>query len=145
MAKSTQFGVPVVGWLMRHVCVFPVRRFQVDPQAARYALRLLEAGEAVAVYIEGERSWNRKLQPPRRGTARLALRTAAPTVLCAISGTYDAWPRWDRRPRPAPVHIRFTPIDLPTLRGDENRLRARDTAHRIMDGLAESLAHIQDR
>ena len=140
MAKSTQFTVPGVGWLMRHLCVFPVRRFQIDPQATRHALRLLEQGEAVIVYIEGERSWNRQLQAPRPGTARLALRTAAPTVLCAISGTYDAWPRWDRRPRRARVSIRFTPpLELPTVRGRANRDLARPTAHRIMEGLARAL------
>jgi 1-acyl-sn-glycerol-3-phosphate acyltransferase len=140
MAKSTQFSVPGIGWLMRHLCVFPVRRFQVDPQAARHALRLLDRGEAVLIYIEGERSWNRQLQEPRRGTARLALRTLAPTVLCAISGTYDAWPRWDRRPKPAHVSIRFASLDIPTARGQANRDLASSTAWAITHGLADALA-----
>jgi 1-acyl-sn-glycerol-3-phosphate acyltransferase len=143
MAKSTQFTVPAIGWLMRHLCVFPVRRFQIDPQATRHALRLLDNGEAVLIYIEGERSWNRQLQDPRPGTARLALRTSAPTVLCAISGTYDAWPRWNRRPRPARVSIRFTPIDLPTVRGRANRDLAPSTARTIMAGLDSMLGRLE--
>lgn len=145
MAKSTQFTVPIIGRLMRHLCVFPVRRYQVDPQATRHALRLLDAGQAVAIYIEGERSWNRELQEPRPGTARLAMRTAAPVVLCAIDGSYDAWPRWARRPTPSTIRIRFTPLRLPTLRGQENRSRARAVASHIMDRLAADLLDLRRR
>jgi len=143
MAKSTQFANPAMRWLMRNICSFPVRRYQVDAQATRHALRLLDAGEAVAIYIEAERSWNRQLQAPRPGTARIALRTSAPTILCAISGPYDAWPRWDRHPRPCTVRIRFRPIDLPTLRGPQNRRRARETANQIMNELAVDLTELQ--
>src|SRR5690606_2244479 len=31
MAKSTQFASPFMGWMMRAVKSFPVRRYQVDP------------------------------------------------------------------------------------------------------------------
>ena len=115
MAKSTQFANPASHWIMRQLMAFPVRRFMVDPQAVRIALRRIEAGEAVGIYIEGERSWDGLLQPPRRGTIRLALKAHVPILPAAIVGAYQAWPRWDPKFRPEPIHIRFgQPFRLPS-------------------------------
>ena len=107
MAKSTQFRVPVIGPIMAHCYGFPVRRYQVDPQSVRWTLRLLGAGHPVAIYIEGERTWNGRLQAPRPGTVRLALKAGVPILPCAIAGAYDVWPRWDRQPRRGPICVRF--------------------------------------
>src|SRR5690606_30774042 len=68
MAKSTQFASPPMRWLMPRLKSFPVRRFEPDPQAVRLALRRLQEGHGVGIYIEGERSWDGRLQAPRRGT-----------------------------------------------------------------------------
>lgn len=114
MAKSTQFASPFMGWLMRAVKSFPVRRYQVDPQSVRMVLRRLEQGEPVGIYPEGERSWDGRLQEPRRGTIRLVLRAGVPIVPCTISGSYDVWPRWDRGVRRGHIRIDFgTPFRLP--------------------------------
>lgn len=116
MAKSSQFRAPVVGPLAKRLLAFPVRRFQTDPQAVRIALRRLAAGHGVAVYIEGERSWDGRLQPPRPGTVRLALKAGVPVVPCGISGAFEAWPRWSSRPQLLPIRIRFgPPIRFPQL------------------------------
>lgn len=136
MAKSTQFTDPVVGWMLRRVCSFPVRRYQVDAQAVRIALRHLERGRGVAIYIEGERTWNGRLQEPRPGTARLALRAGVPVIPCAISGTYEIWPRWARRPVRGRATIRFLPpLELPHLSGGANRAAATGAATRLMETL----------
>ncbi|MGD8277247.1 MAG: lysophospholipid acyltransferase family protein, partial [Gemmatimonadota bacterium] len=107
LAKSTSFSAPLTGPLMHRLCSFPVRRYQVDPQAVRIALRHLEAGRLVAIYIEGERSWNGRIQEPRKGTVRLALKAGVPVIPCAISGTYEVMPRWSRRIRPGPIIYHF--------------------------------------
>src|SRR5690606_29988493 len=41
MAKSTQFAAPVIGPLMTRLYSFPVRRYEIDPQAVRTVLRRL--------------------------------------------------------------------------------------------------------
>jgi 1-acyl-sn-glycerol-3-phosphate acyltransferase len=141
MAKSDQFASPVLGALMKQLHSFPVRRYQIDPQAVRYALRRLEEGEGVGIYIEGERSWDGRLQPPRLGTVRLALRAGVPIIPCAIAGSYDALPRWDHRLRLRPVTIRFgQPIALPALQHKRDReATLGEAATRIMTALAELL------
>lgn len=139
MAKSSQFRVPLVGPLMKRLLAFPVRRHRTDPQAVRIALRRLRAGHGVAVYIEGERSWDGRLQEARPGTVRLALAAGVPIVPCGISGAYAAWPRWARRPQPLPIRIRFgQPIHLPRIDDRRAREAARPAAtDRIMRALAE--------
>lgn len=138
MAKSTEFSNPVTAPLLKSLKSFPVRRFEIDPQAVRLALRYLEAGHGVGIYIEGERSWDGRLQPPRLGTLRLILKSGAPVVPCGISGAYDIWPRWGRMRRGS-VRIRFgEPLLYPAhhLRADrEGRLD--DVRESIMATIAE--------
>lgn len=141
MTKSTQFGAPFFGWLIReHLLAFPVRRYQIDPQAVRVALRRLESGAAVGVYVEGERSWDGCLQPPRLGTLRLLLKAGVPVIPCAISGSYDVWPRWDRSIRRAPVRIAFgAPVPLPKLDDRRARERGLDAAAAAIMGALRGL------
>jgi 1-acyl-sn-glycerol-3-phosphate acyltransferase len=142
MAKSTQFGAPIVRGLMTWAFVFPVRRFQTDPQSVRIVLRRLREQQGVAIYIEGERSWNGRIQQPRRGTVRLALKAGVPIIPCTVDGTYDVWPRWDRGVRRAPIRLTIgEPIHLPKLDSRAERDAAlEETANTIMDAIQRPLA-----
>ena len=137
MAKSTQFGSPMFRKLLTQLYAFPVRRFEVDPQAVRQILRRLQQGNGVAVYIEGERSWDGQLQTPRFGTVRVALKAGVPIIPVRIDGAYDAWPRWDRKIKRHEVRIEFRPpLHLPRLETrTEREPRVADAADRIMDAL----------
>jgi 1-acyl-sn-glycerol-3-phosphate acyltransferase len=110
MAKSTQFAAPLFGSLMPRLLSFPVRRYEIDPQAVRLMLRYLARGEPVGVYLEGERSWDARLQPFRLGTVRTILKAGAPVLPCSIAGSYQVWPRWHRRPGRGVVHVTFSPL-----------------------------------
>lgn len=139
MAKSTQFAAPLVGFLMQHLLSFPVRRYQVDAQAVRMTLRYLGQGRGVCIYVEGERSWDGRLQRPRRGTLRVALRAGVPVIPCGIRGSYDAWPRWDSRIQRRHVTITFgPPLALPhlTRRADREAYLSR-AADLVMSALAD--------
>ncbi|MCY3678768.1 MAG: 1-acyl-sn-glycerol-3-phosphate acyltransferase [Gemmatimonadetes bacterium] len=107
-AKSTQFGANAVfRWFLPRVAAIPARRYRVDPQSVRTALRALERGDGVGIYLEGERSWEGALRPFRRGSIRLILKAGVPVVPCHVSGTYDAWPRWTRSRWRSTVHVRY--------------------------------------
>ncbi len=125
MTKSTQFGSPFMRWVLPRIGAFPTRRYRVDPQTVRVALRELKRGRGVGIYPEGERSWDATLQPLRRGTVRLLLKGGVPVVPCGISGSYDVWPRWSKRPRRCPVRIQF---GEPILFGAHNDREAREAA-----------------
>ena len=112
MAKSTQF-TGFIGFMLAHVYTFPVRRYQTDPQAARTVLRRLAGGHAVMIYIEGERTWDGRLQPFRRGVLKLVQRAGVPVIPVRIEGAYDVWPRWDRSIQTRAVHFDFRePLEI---------------------------------
>ena len=114
MAKSTQFNVPFFGWLMAKVFAFPVRRFEIDPQAVRFLLHRLSEGYGLMVFIEGERTWDGALQPAREGVVRLALTSGVPVIPCRVDGAFEAWPRWSAKPQRRHVTITFgAPLVLP--------------------------------
>lgn len=142
MAKSTQFGAPFLAQLMYRLNSFPVRRYRIDPQAVRYALRILGRGEPVGIYIEGERSWDGKLQQPRLGTLRLILKAGVPVIPCTIQGSYDVWPRWHRGLRRAPIRITFgEPLHFPKLDQRAAREAALPEAARLlMERIAAPIA-----
>ncbi len=106
--KSTQFASgPAVRWLVLRLNGIPTRRYRVDPQVVRVALRLLRQGKVVGIYVEGERSWDGAMQPLRRGAVRLILKAGVPVIPCRLTGTYQVWPRWSRKPRRGRVSVRF--------------------------------------
>lgn len=141
MAKSTQFSGRITNWIMRSCYAFPVRRHQVDPQAVRVVLRRLRQGHPVHIYMEGERTWDGGLQPPRPGTVRLALKAGVPILPCAIDGAYHVWPRWDRHPRNGAVRVAFgAPFRFPRLdhRSDREAERSAATA-RLLGAIRDLL------
>jgi 1-acyl-sn-glycerol-3-phosphate acyltransferase len=138
--KSTQFSSRLLRWVLVRVNGIPTRRYRVDPQVVRIALRRLEAGLGVGIYPEGERSWDGTLQPFRQGTVRFLLKAGVPIVPCGLDGSYDVWPRWSRRVRRRRVRLRFgKPIRWAALR----TRRERDAAlPRAAEALREALLEV---
>ena len=96
LTKSSAFRGRLMRWVEPKVGAFPTRRYQVDPQAVRVALRFLDEAKGVGVFPEGGRSWDATLQSFRPGTVRLMLKAGVPVIPCAVTGTYEVWPRWGR-------------------------------------------------
>jgi len=105
--KSTQFSGRFLRWLMTRANGIPTRRYRIDPQVIRVALRRLSEGKGVGLYPEGERSWDGSLQPFRQGTIRFLLKAGVPIIPCGISGSYDVWPRWSRKIKQRRTVLRF--------------------------------------
>jgi 1-acyl-sn-glycerol-3-phosphate acyltransferase len=143
MTKSTQFGTSFMEWILPRLGAFPVRRYRIDPQSVRTVLSLLDDGECVCIYPEGERSWDARLQPFRTGTLRTALealRRGIPVIPVGIDGMYDLLPRWGRLRRTGrTVHLRFgAPLDLGAITTRSQRDTALpDLDHHLREALLE--------
>jgi len=87
MAKNEMFQWPILGLAARLGGAFPVRRSEADLGALRKAGEVLHNGEALAMFPEGTRSTDGKMHKAHPGTALLALRSEAPVLPVAISGT----------------------------------------------------------
>jgi 1-acyl-sn-glycerol-3-phosphate acyltransferase len=108
MAWDALFKVPVLGWLIKSLGAFPVDIRKGKGEAAfREALGVLERGEALGIFPEGQRSERGPMGELRTGTARLAIATGAPIVPVTIGGASRAWPKWRLLPKPAKIVVRY--------------------------------------
>ena len=84
MSKIENFRDPVLGIIVRLYGAFPVRRGEVDLQATRCALEVLQNGEVLLMAPEGTRSKDCRLQPGHDGMTFIAVRANAPVLPMAI-------------------------------------------------------------
>jgi 1-acyl-sn-glycerol-3-phosphate acyltransferase len=87
MGKIELWKTPVIGPLYALAGFIPVRRFEADLGALRAAERVLRDNQVLGMFPEGTRSVKPGLGKGQPGTAIIALRTGAPIVPVAISGT----------------------------------------------------------
>ncbi len=139
MAWNRLFAIPLFGWFIRRLRAFPVEIDTGDPRAAREAVRLLEAGEAVMIFPEGERSRDGAVGPFKRGAFRLAVSLDAPVLPVTIAGAHESWPPGRLLPRPGRVTITYHPL-LRAEPGGEPREAARQLADRVRTVIAGALA-----
>ncbi len=87
----------------------------------RVAAAGLKRGLILGVFPEGRRSFDGAVGELRRGPAILATELALPLVPCAFAGTFEAWPRTRRWPRPARTSMTFgAPLEPEPAGGDPN-------------------------
>jgi len=147
MAKIEMRGWPIIGWLATQSGVYFVRRGEGDRAAQRFSLEALATGKPIAIFPEGTRSRNGHLREGKAGAALIAMRSGAPIVPAAVSGTHRIFPGRSRWPRPSRVLIRFgEPFTLPhqpAARLDRQDLA--DGTERIMRAIEELLPEEQRR
>ncbi len=87
IAKSELFRNPLLAALFRALGGFPVRRGTIDRQAIGDAVRRLKAGHLLAMYPEGTRSKDARLQPPKPGIGMMVARSGVKVVPAYLQGT----------------------------------------------------------
>lgn len=87
MAKHELFQIKPLGFLLRGVDSFPVRRGEPDRGAFKTTLAMLEEGRVVCIFPEGGRMTGGELGEAEPGAAVFALRTGCPVVPVYVDGT----------------------------------------------------------
>jgi len=138
MAKEELFKIPVLGWLITRTRAFPVRRGTADRRALRRAMELLDNGEVVMIFPEGQRSPDGKLGEPELGFALIALKTRAPVVPMALIGTDTVLPRHCWYFKFGHVTIRIgKPMTFPDLYdGKPDKAKLKEVGRRVMAQIA---------
>lgn len=85
MAKQELFRIPLFNWLIRALGAFPVRRGHGDIDAIKKAIRILRAGEMLAMFPEASRLREGELPAKfHSGAVLLAYKTKAAILPAAI-------------------------------------------------------------
>jgi 1-acyl-sn-glycerol-3-phosphate acyltransferase len=107
-ARDTLFKQPLK-WILQRLATYPISRDAGDLRAIKTVQKLLEDGQGVLLFPEGTRSPNGEIQPFKPGVGLLTLRSQAPIVPVYIAGTFAAWPRNRKVPKPGRITIYFGP------------------------------------
>ena len=105
LARRTLFKNAFFAWLIRALRAVPIDHEGVGKEGLRTILDQLQAGEAVVVFPEGERTFDGRMQALKPGVHLLIRRTQAPIVPVGIAGAFAAWPRTRKAPVPAPLFL----------------------------------------
>ena len=87
MGKIELFRTPIIGPLYKLAGFIPVRRFEGDLTALRKAEEILRQNQVLGMFPEGTRSRKPGLGKGQPGTAMIGLRSGAPIVPVAVTGT----------------------------------------------------------
>lgn len=80
MAKAELFRNPLIGWLLRNLGAFPIKRGENDLGAMKTAMKCLQEGQKLVVFPEGTRVEEEGDATAKGGAVMLALRTGVPMV-----------------------------------------------------------------
>jgi 1-acyl-sn-glycerol-3-phosphate acyltransferase len=143
-AKDSLWKNKALARILPSVGAFPVHRESADRESLRRAQQVLDAGEALILFPEGERRSGPVVADLHEGVAFLAARTGATVVPVGIGGSASVMPKGKRIPRPRHIHLVVgAPIPPPERSGGGRMPRSR--LHQLTETLTESIQALYDR
>jgi 1-acyl-sn-glycerol-3-phosphate acyltransferase len=110
--------------------------------------RLL-AGGAIILFPEGTRSPDGKLQAARSGIGLTVIKSTAPVVPVRVFGTFEAYGRDIKFPRPYRVMVKYgRPMDFGALRAEAktcDKPRLKEIYQQVADEIMAVIAKLEPR
>jgi 1-acyl-sn-glycerol-3-phosphate acyltransferase len=105
--KKELFTIPFFGWYLRQAGFFSVDREMILSayKTLETIVAIIKTGESVLIFPEGTRSRDGSLGKFKRGSLMAALKSGAPIVPIALSGSYNIQPRGTLLVNPARVKL----------------------------------------
>ena len=92
MGKDSLWKRQPAAWILSALGGFPVSRGTADREALQRCIAVLEAGEPLVLFPEGERKSGPTVQPLFDGAAYVALKAGVPIVPVGIGGSEEVMP-----------------------------------------------------
>jgi 1-acyl-sn-glycerol-3-phosphate acyltransferase len=102
LARKTLFK-GIFGDYLRSVGCVAVDQDGVAKEGLRTSAELLQAGKALIVFPEGERTWTGEMQDFKPGISLVLKRAPVTIVPVGVAGAYEAFPRVAKVPRFSPL------------------------------------------
>ena len=127
MVKKELFSYPILGKIMQIGSLVPVDRANRETgiSAVREAVKAIQQGLNMTIYIEGKRSFDGRLLPFKKGPFYLAEECQVPVVPITISGTQEVMPKARFAIQPGTVTVQFHDPIEPADFGDRDYLMAK--------------------
>jgi 1-acyl-sn-glycerol-3-phosphate acyltransferase len=147
LARENLFRFPVMGWVLRQWQVVPVDRDGGGAAGLRAILDRLLAGGAIILFPEGTRTRDGRLQPARSGIGLTVIKSTAPVVPVRVFGTFQAYGRSMRFPRPRPVGVKYgRPMRFEQLRAEAklcSKARLKEIYQQVADEIMAAIAKLE--
>lgn len=146
LARDSLFRFPGIGWLLRKWNSVPVDREGGGAAGLKAILDRLLAGGAIILFPEGTRSRDGKLQPARSGIGLTVIKSTAAVVPCRVFGTYEAYGRHIKIPRPHGIAVKYgRPMQFETLRAEAktcSKPRLKQIYQEVADEIMAAIAKL---
>ena len=121
---------------------FPVTRGTADREALKRCIAVLEQGEPLVLFPEGERKSGPIVQPLFDGAAFVAVKAGVPIVPVGIGGSEWAMPKGAKFISPRKVHVAIgKPLQTTAVTGSPKAQRDASGHHRVARRTAAPLRH----
>jgi len=147
LARESLFRFPGIGALLRSWNAVPVDRDGGGARGLKAILDRLLAGGGIILFPEGTRTKDGQLQPARSGIGLTVIKSTAPVVPVRVFGTFEAYGRRHKLPRPYPVAVRYgKPLDFAALRAEAktcDKVRLKEIYQQVADEIMAAIGQLE--
>ncbi len=149
LARESLFRFPGIGALLRSWNAVPVDRDGGGAKGLKIILDRLLQGNGIILFPEGTRTNDGQLQPARSGIGLTVIKSTAPVVPVRVFGTFEAYGRNHKFPRPHRVAVKYgQPMKFEALRAEAktcDKARLKEIYQQIADEIMAAIAKLEPK
>lgn len=149
LARESLFRFFGIGALLRSWNAVPVDRDGGGARGLKAILDRLHAGGGIILFPEGTRTPDGNLQPARSGVGLTVIKSEAPVVPVRVFGTFDAYGKHVKFPRPYRVAVKYgRPMMFEALRAEAktcSKPRLKEIYQQVADELMAQIAKLEPK
>lgn len=147
LARESLFKVPILAAILRSWDVVPVDRDGGTGRGLKAILDRLHRGGAIILFPEGTRTRDGRLQPARSGIGLAVIKSDAPVVPVRVFGTFEAYGRHTRCPRPHRVTVKYgQPLSFADMRAEAkscSKQRLKQVYQQVADQIMAAISELE--
>jgi 1-acyl-sn-glycerol-3-phosphate acyltransferase len=147
LARESLFRSRLGGAILRGVNCVPVDRDGGGAAGLKAIFDRLLDGGGIILFPEGTRTRDGRLQPARSGIGLTVIKSTAPVVPARVFGTFEAYGRDVKFPRPHSVAVKYgQPMMFEALRaeaGSCSRPRLKEIYQQVADEIMAAIARLE--
>ena len=147
LARESLFRFPGIGAYLRALNSVPVDREGGGAKGLKAILDRLLAGGGIVLFPEGTRTRDGQLQPARSGIGLTVIKSEAPVVPVRVFGTFEAYGRHVKIPRPHRVVVKYgQPMWFKELRIEAetcSKQRLKEIYQQVADEIMAEIAKLE--